>query len=213
MYKFVHNTLTISKTLWNKIKVEESDNYTLDFNAIVPMPESIKTAARDVDELPSLIYYLSNRLEEGLTPEVLWQYYQEVFYCVNEDATLAMITFDYNRLQNGQYTSEQLDALFVKGQQYKTNYDNTGDCDWCGWSIHNWGTKGNAIAVSTATIGDAVRIVFDTVDNPPFEFYGSMLEQYPSENYSGTYEYTNGESYEWEYVPEDKVFDVTNANE
>lgn len=179
-----------------KVEVEGGKEYVshMDFNAIVPRPESLNiTSGTNVDNAIAIIS--------------------------NDDKYFAKM-LDYPWVRNeGLNTIDQIKEHFHSKltqedlKEASTALDNLkkyGHKDWYSWSVDRWGTKWNAYDTSLEE-PDTVR--FDTAWATPFPVMQQLARKYPDlvfqvffadedlGNNCGGYKFENGELV-GEFIPE-----------
>lgn len=217
MPNHVTNILTIKgnteevTSVFNKIKTDKEEIGTIDFNKIIPMPESLNLTSGSITE-ESMFWALSkmsdnecakyfnllrnsidilngNRLDtlknRFSVKDISKVQKNAADYIPNEDEKKLGIT-DYESL----------------GRMYLKNLEEYGATDWYDWHINNWGTKWNAYE---AKLLNDNSIGFQTAWSTPVDIVKALSLQYPSlqfevkyadEDYGynvGEYTFENGE--------------------
>lgn len=187
------------KELLESIQDDEVGLGTIDFNKIIPMPESLNIeAGSDTDKGMKAytcfmqVYTLAGTREDADLEHIPKE---------AEDAFLRMRT----------------DVTPKQWSLGKTAYENQskyGAQTWYEWSINNWGTKWNAYECSALDLdGESAELSFWTAWSPPHPILMRLAEQYPELSFShewadedigmncGRREYSEGCFME-EYYPE-----------
>lgn len=99
---------------------EDGEKLFIDFNKIIPRPESLNVEASSLGE-DGMQYLIAK---------------QKCFYMSPEDCTFIE--------QFKQRPQEQQDSALALGRQYLRNIADHDYKDWYDWSLANWGTKWNA---------------------------------------------------------------------
>lgn len=185
----------------DKITIEEYDDYEktnikrLDFNKIIPMPESLLvesgTLADDCIEI-----YL-NSLDEQEKKELIWLFLKASEYkhmsdnygkkSKSEIEKMTKYILD-NYKEPDSFRSEtfrNLQDILDYGKKICDNVKLYGYKDWYDWSINNWGTKWNA---KQTEIQDNV-IYFETAWDDVRCLIFELSKQYP--DYTFEFEYSN----------------------
>lgn len=159
----------------------EEHKVVLDFNKIIPMPESIKNMETST-RVPQYIGLFLNSIKN--TNE--FKKYISVivlnggnYIGMNEEEyrkRLQDITQEKDWKGNKKFENEQ--AVLDYGRMALDNILNYGVADWYDWSIENWGTKWNA---HETEIEDNV-IWFDTAWSPVPDLMLKLSSLFP-ENY------------------------------
>lgn len=187
------------ETMLNAIKNDEYGFGSVDFNKIIPMPESLNISA-------------GSATDKALT---LYKEFVEVF-------TLGG-TMNMDRLSDIPLRSEE---VFLKqrqdisredwelGKAAWNNLREYGASTWYSWRINNWGTKWNAYSCGMEFCeGDCAKVFFETAWSAPHPILEKLSETYPDIGIEhewadedigvncGRFSYANGERTE-EYFPE-----------
>lgn len=119
------------ESIQNLIKSLESKESEIDFNKIIPMPESLNIASGSMEDQAIAVFLYKER---------------------NDDSKLKVI-FGYPWVKNeGIKTLDELCDYFIKkdpdiielGKIYIDNLEKYGATTWYDWCYNNWGTKWNA---------------------------------------------------------------------
>ena len=205
MPNWVRSKLTIEgnnpQSVIDKITIDVYDDYEkvnkkqLDFNKIIPMPESLKVESGTLADNCIEIYL--NTLEEQEKKEMAWLFYKASEYKYLTDNygkkskeqtdKLAQDILDNYKEPNffREKTFHSLQDIIDYGKQICDNVKNYGFKDWYDWSINNWGTKWNA--KMTEIQGNV--IYFETAWDDVRCLIFELSKQYP--DYSFEFEYSN----------------------
>ena len=115
---------------------EEHGLGTIDFNKIIPMPESLNMPSGSEEDY-SIAIYLTNKLQIPHEQTLLENYISNRFSLNWPKEVVA-------RCREENYSEEEMDRLYELGKQYVSNKDNYGSTTWYDWCNKNWGTKWNA---------------------------------------------------------------------
>lgn len=144
MPNYVTNIISLTgdkekiKNLINSITSEEDGEIGVDFNKIIPMPESLNVeSGSNSESLIGLYLYYENGDVSRISK---WK---------PRDESIEEYVKKRHEICN--YTKE-------KAQVYIDNMKNYGAPTWYEWCINNWGTKWNAMRSEISED----RIVFDT---------------------------------------------------
>ena len=187
MPNWVKNRLTICgpqyKEVIHQITIfdEEEHKVLLDFNKIIPMPESIKNmeSSTRVKQYIGLFLYSIKNTDE------FKKYISAIvinggnYFGMKEDEykeKLHEVAQEKDWKGNKKFENEK--AVLDYGRMALDNIINYGAIDWYEWSIQNWGTKWNA---HETEIEDNV-IWFDTAWSPVPELMQKLSSMFP-ENY------------------------------
>ncbi len=216
MPNHVTNILVVSgdaaqrQAMFEAVKSDEIGFGSLDFNKVIPMPESLN-------------------VECGSRTDRAMKLYKEFFA---ESAALAL-TYVVNphssAKDKGTHESQVAElmkkdeamtkddpGLLKLGEQCYENIQKYGHATWYDWSIANWGTKWNSYGydeVLTPKEFDGSTIYFQTAWSNPQPVIAALAEKYPGLHFShkwadedfgynvGEKEYTDGEE-SFSNVPE-----------
>ena len=211
MPNWVYNNLTITKKVWNNIKGKDEDGNenTFSFNNIIPKPSILNEMTAGGGEPEAVVYYKTNRLADGRTPEEVYFELYDVLKKMNMFYNQSTVERAFERLsevdENGHiYWNNTPDELYEAGKKYWDCYEQYGHCDWYSWSIENWGTKWDACDVDVEEDEDEVRIFFTTAWDYPQPIFDKLIQMFPECPMSGRCEEEghNFPTFEWEYTPE-----------
>lgn len=179
MPNWVRNKLTIDDENYEKI-VESicNEDSKLDFEKIVPMPESLKITSGSITQksLDAFMHSIENSAEYRVYENLLYEHKYKARRMTNEEfedfieTTIGdHVFFDDNKALNSK------DEVLSFGKQVADNLIKYGCMDWYDWSIAHWGTKWNAdtIEISENTI------LFETAWSPPIQAMQELTRKYP----------------------------------
>lgn len=146
------------------VNIESGELISLDFNKIIPMPNSLKISSSsttdfglaviksrekgDHSDIFKIMSYPWAKAEGLDTPEKMCQ------HLIDEDK-----------------------ANLVEGLLAYTNLKEHGCKDWYGWAVKNWGTKWNAYSISSL---DESTIKFNTAWKSPLNVIATLSQQFPN---------------------------------
>lgn len=150
--------------LFNKIKNEKENTEEhlclIDFNKIVPMPESLKiTSGSSVDY--ALLVLTDNTEELTKMLDYPW---------VKDEGITNVSDLKKRLVKN--LSPENL----KEGKMALDNIEKYGHKDWYSWSIANWGTKWNAYSQFQI---EENMISFETAWSTPFPVIETLSKMYP----------------------------------
>ena len=123
----------------------------IDFDKIIPMPESLKIeSGTSTDTGIALVKYLSGDYSE-LKKMLSYQWVTNAGI-----KTVEELFEDFKKSENYEKTIEQ-------GKKAIFNLENYGHNDWYSWSVDKWGTKWNA----SETSSDGEVLEFETAWSSP----------------------------------------------
>lgn len=205
MPNWTWNKITCKKSLGDKLLKETEDGYCLDFNKLIPMPESLNLTAGSIEEKSVASYFLSldeigkSELQNNLKKHKLifdgtyWEKYKrEINEYINNPDKLKDDRETFN------IASEEAENKFKDlnelGKAYVDNIFNYGDSQWYHWCNKNWGTKWNVlddVEVEFDSSTNEYEISFNTAWSPPY----GIIEEYSK--------FCSDEEFNWEYENED----------
>ena len=161
--------MNITKGDKNKILNQDAE---VDFNLMVPMPETIKNSESSSRSEQWMYVYLSDKFtkspdEVKKDPRSITIHNMFDEDWITEVARRAKKEFD---------TPEKIDEAYKQGHKYITNYELYGSADWYDWSNKNWGTKWNAsdTCISRDETDD-LEVHFTTAWNPPYNWFDALM--------------------------------------
>lgn len=194
----------------DKIKALLSDNEkergSLDFNKLIPMPESMKiTSGSATDDAitiikskaPTLLQYYINqgysyhggvlRDSRGRTGNYLVRDLVSKLKEVadNPDAITEAMVLNQTLSEVIAVAVKAKVESFVHGSTAIDNINRYGFKDWLGWSIANWGTKWNGYdGRIDQEEDDFLKISFSTAWSPPMPVYTKLAETFPEVSFT-----------------------------
>ena len=194
-----------------KLLTKTNDGYSLDFNKIIPMPESLSIESGSRGEMGLVFLYITS-LDLNIKNTIIKAY--KSLNPFNKDIYISTyfkrINSDIEKYKNDKEFKESIEL----GKKYLDNYIKYGYCTWYNWSIDNWGTKWNVEdEVTVIEIDDnKYKITFYTAWSCPtgiLNEFSKMCDDgeldwlYYDEDYDGHFFVTkeNGKlKYEKEYL-------------
>ena len=136
-----------------KLLNPENRSDVVDFNTIIPMPESLNIESGSKTPVAIIWYRTERGTVEYNTPIDT--------YCSN------------NELLDRAKKYDDPDQLYELGRRYCFNIDHYGYPTWYEWCCYNWGVKWNA----ELAYWDTTSVTFQTPWNPPFPVFAKLAEQ------------------------------------
>ena len=163
------NNMNITKGDKNKILDQDAE---VDFNLMVPMPETIRnTEASSMSEYWMYVY-LSDKFTKS--PDEVKKDPRSSL--INNMFSDDWITETCNRAKKQFDTPEKIDEAYKQGHKYITNYELYGSPTWYEWSCKNWGTKWNSCDTSISRDEpDNLEVGFNTAWNPPYAWFDALM--------------------------------------
>lgn len=147
------------------IKGEDS---CIDFNKIIPMPESLNIESGSNIDL-AVAYYVTKRLTIPAEQTNLPKLISNMF---SSNWVAEIISRLESRIHT--YTTEEMDNLYNMGKQYMFNRANYGCYTWYEWCNRNWDTKWNAYGSYFDKDNNAIE--FDTAWSCPLSVLDKLAE-------------------------------------
>jgi len=144
----------------------------IDFNKIIPMPESIANAEEGpYTGVYKTIYeeFLKIPAETDISVRN-----REIIKAIKKKDNLESLLIS-KRVENGTIDSFIEEGL-KQGNVYYKNKQEYGYATWYGWAVNNWGTKWNAM--ETKKVADNI-IAFNTAWNGTNQIVGALSEEWP----------------------------------
>lgn len=171
------NLNAISEML-EKIQNDTYGKGTIDFNKVIPMPETLNIEHGSRTDTCILVYLTNKGTIE--------------FEDLSEEdkklaKTLTTNIFNANYLEDilkkicGEDKEEYItDENYNNGKQYVENYKNYGATTWYGWSLKNWGTKWNACGYDEGIdYSNDDYLEFETAWSAPHPVIEKLAKDYP----------------------------------
>lgn len=229
MPNHITNILTINgnqkdiDSVFEKIKIDEEKIGTIDFNKIVPMPESLHLTSGSITQ-ESVFWALSKMPNDECRKYFnLLGGSKDIIYGNQLNSLQKRFSYkDIARVEKSaaEYVpNEQERKLGITdyeslGRMYLKNLEEYGATDWYDWCVNNWGTKWNAYDFMQI---DSNSISFQTAWSTPENIIRALSQKYPSlqfevkfadENFGynvGEYTYENGEIIKENIPPEGSI--------
>ena len=144
----------------DQIKNEELGIGSIDFNKIIPMPESlnIEAGSRTDEALYVCMMALNPAAPDMGVPKLSSEEYQKLAGIVGRSKGEQFMTLDALRISRAsKYTP--LSDVIALGQVVISNFLQYGCGDWYGWCNRNWGTKWNAYDVHFDQESQSIRFL------------------------------------------------------
>lgn len=168
MPNWVTNILTFDCDEAKMVEIRyaiSSEKLAIDFNKIVPMPESLNiTSSSEGDKALHALYYKQTIKKSAEDPygEEDWNDAEKYKSPYSSDA-LNIIKQSFS------------DEAIKLAKQYKYNLDNYGFRTWYDWRVANWGAKWNASSIENGDFG----IRFDTAWTTPLPVIRRISQMFP----------------------------------
>lgn len=169
MSTIIFNTIRAKEIGELPLFTEHEGEKKLDFNKIIPMPESLKGITSDQCLEDSVMYFLTDKCriapasldqeKKNILKEVMRYHINDIFSNVQDE------------ISNKRYVE---DKLYAKGKQHVEDYLQYGAMTSIDWSYKNWGTQGNAVSCKT----NPDEIQFYTINGVPEKILKEISRSY-----------------------------------
>ena len=162
----------------DKIKSDELGLGSIDFNKIIPMPESlnIEAGSRTDEALYVCMMALNPAAPDMGVPKLSSEEYQKLAGIVGRSKGEQFMTLDAQRISRAsKYTP--LSDVIAMGQVMISNFLQYGCGDWYGWCNRNWGTKWNAYDVHFDQESQSIH--FLTAWDTPMPVIDKLSQMFP----------------------------------
>lgn len=165
---------------------EDSDEFHLDFNAYVPMPDDLKgtVSGGDIPTGLALLGYEGQSLRRMVTMDD-WSH--DPIFIGKTAALLEIFSHPWVKsagIENLESLEVHLRETSPEAEQHAREaldrYNKYGHMDWYSWSNENWGTKWNAYDYKEVGRGKGqAEIVFETAWSVPWPVLNKMATEHP----------------------------------
>ena len=162
----------------DKIKSDELGFGSIDFNKIIPMPESlnIEAGSRTDEALYVCMMALNPAAPDMGVPKLSSEEYQKLAGIVGRSKGEQFMTLDAQRISRAsKYTP--LSDVIAMGQVVISNFLQYGCGDWYGWCNRNWGTKWNAYDIHFDQESQSIH--FLTAWDTPMPVIDKLSQMFP----------------------------------
>lgn len=144
----------------DQIKSDELGLGSIDFNKIIPMPESlnIEAGSRTDEALYVCMMALNPAAPDMGVPKLSSEEYQKLTGIVGRSKGVQFMQPDAQRIGRVLKHTILSDAI-ATGQVVISNFLQYGCGDWYGWCNRNWGTKWNAYDVHFDQESQSIRFL------------------------------------------------------
>lgn len=193
MLNWVRNELTINK---KDLPYIVNGNGNVDFNTIVPMPESLDVTSGSTNDY-AMYVYLSERMTIPFSEVKKMPESQPLSNIFVKD----WMNEIYSRLKKENLTDEKMEAYYKEGEILISNYRKYGAINWYDWRIKNWGCKWNASRSKVKDLNDdKVLCCFDTLWGLPEAWLRALAEK----NVEFRCEWIEEQGFHGEYISDGK---------
>ncbi len=150
------------------------EKLTVDFNKLIPMPESLNVTCGSSNKY-DIYAYLSNKGEKTVA-QILAENNEKA---LNEMfGSFSPVTEILNQMASAflDMAKDDISKSYDAGKQLVDNYTEHGATTWYDWRIQNWGTKWNACDTEIKENGDNVSVLFNTAWAPPINALNELAK-------------------------------------
>lgn len=164
--------------LLDKIKNDELGPGSIDFNKIIPMPDSlnIEAGSRTDDALYVCMAAWNPDGPDFGIPKVSGEEYEKLVSMITKTKDRQYFQPDEQRISRILKYTSLSDAISM-GQVVISNYKQYGCGDWYHWCNKNWGTKWNAYEVYFDRETESIR--FLTAWDTPLPVIDQLSQMFP----------------------------------
>ena len=172
MPNWCFNSMTIDKKYKNKIV---NDKEEVDFNIMVPMPESLHVTAGGTND-SDMYVYISDKLTKSLD-EVRKDEHSKLIENMFDKDWIKTV-FERTQADPDLKDAKKMEEAYQRGSVLISNFDNYGSINWYDWAIANWGTKwnGGEADIDEDPNDDEILIRFDTAWSPPYLWLEALAQ-------------------------------------
>ena len=191
MPNWVRSKITIEaenadEIIKNLLTKDENDELQVDFNKIVPMPESLNIISGTLTATCVNLYLNSIKKTEDFRKYITISVLNDMNFINrdNDDFEEEMQDcLNYKDFNSKEPKFKTKEDVLAYGKQALDNLLNYGAIDWYDWRVKHWGTKWNA----DCTQIDGNTIKFETAWDPVCYLFGEYSKRYPDATFY--YEY------------------------
>jgi hypothetical protein len=152
----------------------------LDFEKIIPMPESLKIESGSYSDLALSYYLYVNSGDKRYIENVSnYDWVKEKNFTTNDE----VMDFIISKYAGGKTKEE----LLADGEKINLNMFLYGAKSWYEWSKKEWGTKWNVCDTDWEVFDDHIDMFFSTAWSPPIPIYGKLGEMFPNLSFNAQY--------------------------
>lgn len=206
------------KAMLEAIQNEEYGVGSVDFNKVLPMPESLHMTSGSIEDSAIAVYISAinpiNEEFEGVKKKDAAEFREMLkkLPVLSQKIDILMPENEAINLAEDRYR-ESVKYLVDKGEKYVSNLIQYGASTWYDWAVGNWGTKWNAYGYDNGVEMEDGKLKFLTAWAAPHPIMQKLSEMYPDIKFEhewadedigsncGRYVYFDGERIE-EYFPE-----------
>lgn len=175
------------------VKYDEVGIGSIDFNKLIPMPESLNIeSGSETDRAISLYLTAINPMQPDMgCGKVSMEELAALNQGLNRKNCLRSYSSNLTQGDIAKYTQyKPLDEYLSLGKAAVENFINYGSATWYEWSIRNWGTKWNAYGYDDTDFHPKENVLeFKTAWDSVPEIMQVLSEKYPDVEF--TYEYAD----------------------
>lgn len=163
----------------------QTDKNVFDFNALIPMPESLNVESGSMTD-EAILVFLTDKLK--FKPSKRAKRSARIYQMLGNPFSKDWPSELYNRVKDR--SADKLDYLFNLGKQYVENKEKYGCTTWYEWCNRHWGTKWNACSASVSR-SSSKRLAYEflTAWDTPGPVIEALADTYPSASIEHIYRY------------------------
>lgn len=192
MPNWVKNIVRTSEETMTKIKQKYFDNGILDFNKIIPMPETLNLTEGGITDIAIFyaimekdtkeqygIYKLLKNKEEN----IYGNYFKKLEHCFEIGMFKDIDTQAKKFKPNPDAEKLGITSLEQLGDTYIQNIKKYGSPTWYEWCIENWGTKWGVSRFSC----NENTMIFETAWSIPENIFDKLALEFPEDTIEVSY--------------------------
>ena len=172
------------KAMLEAIKNDEVGIGSVDFNKILPMPESLHMTSGSIEDSAIAVYISAinpiNEEYEGIQKMDVAEFREMLkkLPILSQKIDILMPENEAINLAENKYR-ESVRYLVDEGAKYISNLVKYGASTWYDWAVGNWGTKWNAYGYDNGVEMEDGKLKFLTAWAAPHPIMQKLSEMYP----------------------------------
>lgn len=186
MPNWVKNVVTVSEDTMNKIKEKYFVNGELDFNKIIPMPNTLELEEGSITE--KAIYYSILQKDDRKRKEIIEllsntkdileeNYWSKIEKYISNGNFNNIEEYAKEYVPDNTAKNLNINSFEELGNMYIENIRQYGHTTWYNWCIENWGTKWNV----SNFICNKTTMIFETAWSTPEPIFEKLSKEFPND--------------------------------
>lgn len=192
MPNWVKNIVRTSEKTMQKIKEKYFENGILDFNKVIPMPETLNLTEGSITD--TAIFYAMSKKDMNKQKEIFKilkskKEYTYGNYLKKLQRYCEMGSFKHIEKQADEFEPDtnaqklQITSLEQLGDTFIQNIQKYGSPTWYDWCIENWGTKWGV----TRFACNNTTMIFETAWSIPENIFDKLASEFPHDTIEVSY--------------------------